>query len=130
MRSDSLIGAEYYQLGWLIYIAAGIGLIVCFWQLIKLFKSPRIRRFLVSVMAIGIFTPTWQAGEESFIAPAILVAAFDFLDGIDKGLAAGVEIALKSLLPMILFVCISACYFIALKILQTQKVKSKEQQSK
>lgn len=129
MRSDSLIGAEYYQLGWLIYIIAGIGLIVCFWQLIRLLKSPYLKRFLVSILAIGIFTPTWQSGEEAFIAPAILVGAFDFLDGLDKGLAAGINIALKSVLPMILLMVISSCIFVGLKIVQTQKDKSQKPQS-
>ena len=99
------------------------------WQLLRLLKSKNVKRFLISILAIGIFTPTWQSGEESFIAPAILVGAFDFLDGLDRGLAAGLNEALKSLLPMALLIFISTGIFIGLKIIQTQKEKSDQPKS-
>ena len=121
MTDGSLIGAEHYQLAWLIYILAGLGFIFCCWQIIRHFKSKNLRRYLVVFLACGIFTPSWQTGDDSFIAPAILVGGFDFLDGLDKGLAFAIQLSMKSLMPMVLLILISACVYLAINIFDKKK---------
>lgn len=99
---ETLIYFESYYLAWGIYLIAGAGVLLAWWQVVKLFKRIELRLLWMALMAIVIFTP-WHASEPvPFFAPAVIVAAFDFLDGLDRGLFAALMIVLNRLLPMIL----------------------------
>ena len=113
MNEVSVIGAGHYQLAWLIYLLAGTGFMLAAWQLLKLIRRDGIRWFLMSLLFFGIFTPAWGVvAEHRFVAPAILVAAFDFLDGLDKGVAFAVRAAMESLLLVLVLIFLSAAVII------------------
>ena len=100
MTDGSIINAGYYQLAWLIYAVAALGLLLVFWRIVRRFHSADIRWYLMSVLASGLVVPRWGQGEFAYSAPAILVGAFDFLDGLDKGLPAAIDRASESLWPI------------------------------
>ena len=108
MTEMSVVGAEHYQLAWLIYCLAGAGFLAACWQLLKLISRAGLKWFLFSVLFFGIFTPSWGVVEgHRFIAPAVLVAAFDFLDGLDKSLGYAIKVALDSLVLLVGLIVLS-----------------------
>ncbi len=107
MTDGSIINAGYYQLAWLVYGVSALGLMLVFWRIVRRFHSPDVRWYLMSVLAVGMAVPSWEQGEHAYTAPAILVGAFDFLDGLDKGLPAAIEKATESLWPIAGFILVA-----------------------
>jgi|TARA_B110000503_G_scaffold125199_1_gene192532 hypothetical protein len=73
----------YQDLYWnaaLFYLAGVAGFWLVMWKLTRYIKWPPLRWWLVWVFLCVVLTP-WQGMEpEAYYAPAIIVAAFDFLD--------------------------------------------------
>jgi len=78
---------------------------------------------LLAVLAILLFTP-WQGTDpQPFLAPAVVVAAFDFLDGLDKGFAAAVNVALTTLTPMIFALLVASVLAVVSGIVRVMRKK-------
>lgn len=118
MTDGSIIEAGYYQIAWLIYGLAGLGLMLAVWQIVRRFKSNDIRWYLMSVLAVGMAVPSWEQGDNAYVAPAILVGAFDFLDGLDKGFDLALEKALSSLWPIAAFFVIASMMLLLKRVVQ------------
>lgn len=118
MTDGSIIAAGYYQIAWLIYGFAGIGLMLAVWRIVRRFKSSDVRWYLMSVLAVGMAVPSWEQGDNAYIAPAILVGAFDFLDGIDKGFNVALEKALDSLWPIAAFFVIATTLLLVKRVVK------------
>mgnify|MGYP000194232741 FL=1 len=118
MTDGSIIEAGYYQIAWLVDGTAAFGLLPACWHLVRRFKSSDVRWYLMSVLAVGMAVPSWENGDNAYWAPAILVGAFDFLDGIDKGLNVALEKALISLWPIAGFIAVASVLLLLKRIVR------------
>lgn len=79
MAADSL--ASGYIIGWCIYLVAALGLIVFFWRMTRGLRQRRTRRVMRAVVATLLLTPVNISPEGFWLAPAYLVASYDFVQG-------------------------------------------------
>ncbi len=87
----------YEDVYWTFAAAYGLGVVgflLVMWRIGRLFPWRPLRWWLIWVYLCVVLTP-WQGTEpEPYLAPAIIVAAFDFLD-------VGLQASLAILKPMI-----------------------------
>jgi lysylphosphatidylglycerol synthetase-like protein (DUF2156 family) len=70
-----------YVQAWLYYLLAAIGCLIIFWRLTYRIKWRRTRRLLRLSVAVILLTPVNIVTTGSWLAPAFLVAAYDFVLG-------------------------------------------------
>ena len=116
----------YQDLYWnaaMFYLAGVAGFWLVMWKLTRYISWPPLRWWLVWVFLCVVLTP-WQGVEpEPYYAPAIIVAAFDFLD-------LGWDSAYKVLAAMINAIVLGSglIVFVAI-VLKIQKIKLVERRS-
>lgn len=102
----------YEDLYWTAALVYGLGVIgfwLVLWRLGRLLPWRPLRWWIVWIYLCVVLTP-WQGTEpEPYLAPAIIVAAFDFLD-------VGMTEALKILTPMIQAMVIGTLVIVLLGI--------------
>jgi len=116
----------YQDLYWnaaMFYLAGVAGFWLVMWKLTRYISWPPLRWWLVWVFLCVVLTP-WQGVEpEPYYAPAIIVAAFDFLD-------LGWDSAYKVLAAMINAIVLGSglILFVAI-VLKIQNIKLVERRS-
>ena len=116
----------YQDLYWnaaMFYLAGVSGFWLVMWKLTRYISWPPLRWWLVWVFLCVVLTP-WQGVEpEPYYAPAIIVAAFDFLD-------LGWDSAYKVLAAMINAIVLGSglIVFVAI-VLKIQNIKLVERRS-
>ncbi|ATX77218.1 MULTISPECIES: hypothetical protein [Reinekea] len=116
----------YQDLYWnaaMFYLAGVAGFWLVMWKLTRYISWPPLRWWLVWVFLCVVLTP-WQGMEpEPYYAPAIIVAAFDFLD-------LGWDSAYKVLAAMINAIVLGSglIVFVAI-VLKIQNIKLVERRS-
>ncbi|WP_273286017.1 hypothetical protein [Reinekea forsetii] len=116
----------YQDLYWnaaMFYLAGVAGFWLVMWKLTRYISWPPLRWWLVWVFLCVVLTP-WQGVEpEPYYAPAIIVAAFDFLD-------LGWDSAYKVLAAMINAIVLGSglIVFVAI-VLKIQNIKLVERRS-
>jgi len=116
----------YQDLYWnaaMFYLAGVAGFWLVMWKLTRYISWPPLRWWLVWVFLCVLLTP-WQGVEpEPYYAPAIIVAAFDFLD-------LGWDSAYKVLAAMINAIVLGSglIVFVAI-VLKIQNIKLVERRS-
>ena len=102
----------YEDLYWTAALVYGLGVIgfwLVLWRLGRLLPWRPLRWWIVWIYLCVVLTP-WQGTEpEPYLAPAIIVAAFDFLD-------VGMTEALKILTPMVQAMVIGTLVIVLLGI--------------
>ena len=66
-----------YTNGWLVYIAAAIGLLVVFWRMTRGIPWPYVRHSLWITVVVFLLTPA--VGHAHFLAPAWIIGILELL---------------------------------------------------
>lgn len=116
----------YQDLYWnaaMFYMAGVIGFWVCMWKITSYLPWRPLRWWLVWLFLCVALTP-WQGTEpEVFYAPAIIVAAFDFLD-------LGMDAALNILTPMLYAIVFGSTVIVLLAVvLKIKQMKTNDSAS-
>lgn len=92
-----------YVFAWLVYLLAALGIILVSWRMTRGLKLRRTRRTLRAVIAVILLTPINIGQHSSWLAPAYLVAAYDFaLGDYQRAQIAGVYLCAAFVLLMLL----------------------------
>ena len=92
-----MIEVQNYLIAWLIYVVAGLVFMFAMSRIFRNIKPIELKGMLFGWMAVIIFVPYRGHEPAPFMAPAILVAAFDFLDGLDKGMDSALALVMDRL---------------------------------
>ncbi len=88
-----MLTPESYQFAWIIYILAVGGMMLAAYLLFRNFSSRSLALALVWPLTVILLTPVSADEGAAYLAPALIVAAFEWL-------AIGSEALGRSLLPM------------------------------
>lgn len=85
---------DQYLMAWVIYILAGMGLLLIFRGLTRFIAYAPLRDVMRALFTVFLFMP-WQSYEEQEdFAPAFLIAAFEALtETYEQGLRAGIPLS-------------------------------------
>ncbi|WP_428241637.1 hypothetical protein [Gynuella sp.] len=117
-----MIDVQSYMVAWLIYIAAGLVFMLAASRILRGIKPVELKGIVFGWMAVIIFVPYRGHEPAQFIAPAILVAAFDFLDGLDKGLDNALALVLERMqISILAFILVTIAGVAALIIRMSRR---------
>ena len=92
-----------YLFAWLVYLLAAFGIILATWCMTRGMKLRRTRRTLRAIIAVILLTPINIGQHSSWLAPAYLVGAYDFVLGdYQRAQIAGVYLGAAFALLMLL----------------------------
>lgn len=122
-----MTSTENLMVGWLIYIFAGLCMMLAVWKISWILKFTGLRLWLTLTTAAFMFQPWFSPEPDNYVAPAIIVAVFAFLDGIGNGLSQALKGIFESLLPAIGFSLIVAIVCVTWGIVKIQKRNSSQE---
>lgn len=70
-----------YIYAWLVYLLAALGIVWVSWRITRNLKLRRTRRSLRALIAVILFTPINIGQHSTWLAPAYLVGAYDWVLG-------------------------------------------------
>jgi hypothetical protein len=70
-----------YIYAWLVYLLGALGIVLVSWRMTRGLKLRRTRRMLRSIIVVILFTPINIGQQTTWLAPAYLVGAYDFVLG-------------------------------------------------
>ena len=77
-----MIDLPSYLIAWFVYLLSSVGLMIVFWRFTRNLKWRRTRRVMRIVLAVSLLTPMNVAATGLWLAPAFLVAAYAFGEGL------------------------------------------------
>ena len=92
-----MIDVQNYMIAWLIYVVAGVVFMFAMSRIFRNIKPIELKGMIFGWAAVIIFVPYRGHEPAPFLAPAVLVAAFDFLDGLDKGMDSALALVMDRL---------------------------------
>lgn len=92
-----------YVMAWLVYLLAATGIILVSWRITRGMTLRRTRRTIRALIAVVLLTPINIGQQSSWLAPAYLVGAYDFVLGdVQRAQIAGVYLCAAFALLMLL----------------------------
>ncbi len=101
-----MITTENLIIGWLMYGFASLGLLLVLWKITHLFKLTLVRVWITLSGASFLFQPWFSPEPDGYVAPAIIVAVFSFLDSIDLGVKVALENMVMVLIPALVAILV------------------------
>ena len=70
-----------YAIGWLLYLVGALGLTIVVWRMTRNITLRRTRRSFRALVAVILFTPINIGSASTWLAPAYLIGAYDWVLG-------------------------------------------------
>ena len=105
-----MFATQDYTNGWLVYIAAAIGLLVVFWRITKGIPWSYVRHPLWITVTVFLLTPA--VGHAHFLAPAWIIGILELLfTGMESFLPMVRLLLIVWLSALVLYVSASMAYY-------------------
>jgi len=104
-----LTSADYF-VAWTLYIIAAIAAVAMCWHFSRGWKSRELRHIARICMVAVLLTPTKADPSQSFLVPAIMVAAFE-------GIGTGLDEAMRGLTPILLVTLVAVVISLTLSFI-------------